>query len=367
MIRRPTSKATGWVVAAVLGALLAWHVVSDTPLRLGDRSLRVYDARDLLVDVPDFRVDRGGEADEDERTRDDRVDELAEQIRTHVAPGTWGPDDLINFSEGQRLLIVTSEAKHRLVQDFFEQVRATQRVQVTVEARFLTIGDGSSGQLDDALGRIGDDDDAPGPVFLDDAQVRSLLRASQASPKSTIITAPRMTVYNGQRSYTLVATQRAYVSDLRANRAADGSVTYDSTIDSVESGIVFEVRATASADRRRVTLYLHPRLTQLRGIDTLHVGVSPDGKDLAVQRPNLWTAEVHQTVSIPAGKTFLIRSILKPRDAAANGEKRADAPEEVVLLVKATVIDASQPAATAPATAPTTAATPTAGPAAPAE
>lgn len=349
------SKATGWVAAAILGALLAWYVFSDTPLRLGDRSLRVYDLKDLNIDIPDFPYPDGG-SDVDPPTRDRRVRELAEQVRAHVAPGTWDRDDVINFAEGHRLLIVTSDAKHALVREFFEQIRAAQHVQVSVEGRFVTIGDGSSRQLDEALTRA--TGAAEGPVFLNDAQVNSLLRAAQASPKATIVTAPRITLYNGQRAYVLVATQQAYVSDLTARQAADGSAMYDSKIDIIDSGIVFEARATASDDRRRVTLYLHPRLTHLLGMDDLRVGVDSAGRNLTVQRPRMWTAEIHKTVTVPDGQTLLIRNILKPGDAPPDGEAAAAEgfPREVVLLVKATVIDPSRPAgAVAPATGPSTA------------
>lgn len=356
-MRTPTSRATGWILAIILGALLAWYVFSDTPLRLGDRTLRVYDVSDLIADVPDFydaphfafgerrAPDRRDDGDEDDRTHAERVADLAERVRTHVAPGTWGGGDLVNLGEGRRLLIVTSEAKHRLVQDFFEQVRATRRVQVTVEGRFITIGDGATARLDDVLEQVAGD--GPVPLFFDDAQVAALLRAAQTTLKSTIITAPRLTVINGQRAYVLVATQKAYLANLTANRDANGTVAYDPTVEIAESGVVFETRATASADRQHVTLYLHPQLAELQGLDTVHVGVTPNGKDLSVQSPRMWVAEFHQTVTVPAGKTLLIRSMPKPRPPGpGRGGTAAEAPEEVVLLVKATVIDPARPAAT---------------------
>lgn len=362
-MRMPNSRRTGWIVAAVLGALLAWYVFSDTPLRLGDRTLRVYDVSDLIADIPDYydapdfhladRRRRAPDNDEDGRTREERVADLAEQVRTHVAPGTWGRGDLVNLGEGRRLLIVTSEAKHRLVEDFFEQLRATQRVQVTVEGRFITIGDGSSAHLDAALKEVMGD--GPVPLFFSDARVAALLRAAQATPKSTVTTAPRLTVFNGQRAYVLVGTQQAYLANLTANRGADGSVAYDPRIDIAESGVVFEVRATASADRQRVTLDLHPRLAHLEGLDVVSVGVGPDGKDLSIQTPRTWIAEFHQTITMPAGTTFLIRSMTRPRapgGAEAGGTGAAEVPEEVVLLVKATVIEPSRQTMPSPTTAP---------------
>jgi hypothetical protein len=355
VIRKPTARATGWIVASLLGAMLAWSLFSPTPLRLGDRKLRVYDVRDLLVDVPDFRFDGGGEAEpDDERTREQRVRDLAEQVRAHVAPGTWGPDDLVSFGEGLRLMIVASDAKHQLVQDYFHQIRAQQRVQVTVEARFVSLGDGPPEQLDNVLAAAGRGG-ASEPLFLDDADVMKLLRAAQASRTATIVTAPRMTVHNGQRSFVLIDTQRGYVSDVTATPGPDGSVKYDANIDLAISGVLLEARATASADRRHVTLYFHPRLTQLRGMDSLDAGAGPDGKDVSIQRPHTWTAEVHQTFTIPDGKTLLIRKIPKPPDPPAKGEvPKPGPPEEMLILVKVTILDPAKPPAAPPAGAATT-------------
>src|SRR5690606_26071367 len=50
--------------------------------------------------------------------------------------------------------------------------------------------------------------------FLDDFQVNFLIRATQAAVNSTVLTAPRVTVFNGQQAYVVIAQQQAYVSDL---------------------------------------------------------------------------------------------------------------------------------------------------------
>src|SRR5690606_12119687 len=51
---------------------------------------------------------------------------------------------------------------------------------------------------------------------LDDFQVNFRMRATQASIHSTILTAPRVTVFNGQQAFIVNAQQQAYVSDLEA-------------------------------------------------------------------------------------------------------------------------------------------------------
>lgn len=319
-------------------------MLSDTPLRLGDRSLRVYDVRDLVVDVPDFPFPGGGN-DADPESREERVHELAEQIRMHVAPGTWDEADLINFAEGLRLLIVTSEAKHRLIEDYFEQIRAAQRVQVTVEARFIELDEASARQVESVLAAAGKAAGAEGPpLFLDDATVTNVLRVTQMGSANGIVTAPRITLVNGQRAHVLVETQRSIVSNVTVNQSADGAVQYVPTVDTIGAGVLLETRATASADRRHVTLYLHPRLSELRGIDNVDLGKGPDGTDLSIQSPTIWVTEIRQTVTIPDGATLLIRSLAKPAAATTRPDSKTDdVPHEVLLLVKATIIDPAKP------------------------
>src|SRR4029434_3080952 len=99
-------------------------------------------------------------------------------------------------------------------------------------------------------------------TFLDDFQVNLLLRATQANVTSTIVQAPRLTLFNGQRAHVLVATQRAYVSDLTA-QVGTGTSSFDPEISIVESGVVLDVQATVSADRKYVTLTLRPQLSTL--------------------------------------------------------------------------------------------------------
>src|SRR5207247_4497944 len=94
-------------------------------------------------------------------------------------------------------------------------------------------------------------------TYLDDFQVNLLLRATQASRNASIVTAPRVTLFNGQRAYVLVATQRAYVSDLNA-QVGTGVGIFDPTISVVDSAVVLDVAAPVSADRHYVTKTRRP-------------------------------------------------------------------------------------------------------------
>src|SRR5690606_7465184 len=96
-----------------------------------------------------------------------------------------------------------------------------------------------------------------GLSYMDDLEVSLLIRATQAHRRAISLTAPRLTLFNGQRAYVMVARQIAFISDLEP---IPDTLGFDVTPGVVNSGVVLDVEATVSADRRYVTLTLRPSL-----------------------------------------------------------------------------------------------------------
>jgi type II secretory pathway component GspD/PulD (secretin) len=132
------------------------------------------------------------------------------------------------------------------------------------------------------------------------------------------VTAPRVTLFNGQRAYVLVVRQQSYVSNLTPVVGA-GVVSFAPTIDVVESGVKLDVQATVSSDRKYVTLTLRPQLSELIGLFnfTFQVGAAPNINNInnilgsgaptgIIQQPEIQLTEVKTTVSVPDGGTLLL-------------------------------------------------------------
>ena len=151
-----------------------------------------------------------------------------------------------------------------------------------------------------------------GGTFLDDIQVDFLIDATQAHQSTRSLTAPRLTLYNGQRAYITVATQQAYVSDLQPI-VSDNSVAFDPVLSTVPTGTVLDVEATISADRRYVTLTVRPQVASLNGFsryftnvtDTDAAGEPIEGEGF-IQLPNVTIQDLQTTVSVPDGGTLLL-------------------------------------------------------------
>ena len=154
-------------------------------------------------------------------------------------------------------------------------------------------------------------------TFLDDFQASVIVNATQAQETDSQITAPRVTLFNGQRAFVLVATTQAYVSDLTPV-VGSNAVGFNPTISTVQSGVLLDVQATVSADRKYVTLTLRPQLSNLLALVpfTITSLVTPVGTVVGngnptistgtVQQPEVQITQVNTTVSVPDGGTLLL-------------------------------------------------------------
>ncbi|HMB96513.1 MAG TPA: hypothetical protein VKK61_10780, partial [Tepidisphaeraceae bacterium] len=308
--------------------------------------------------------------------RADLVASIIKLMEDTVASDSWkdngGNVGSIRELGGQLIVTQTPENLRSLAR-LLEQLRETRAIQITVETRFLTVQRNfleeigvdfdfsiKNGGLGNNVGPIAGNNNTlqyttldnlstglpgniatdlkaltsngatippnfsltnptGGPItltFMDDFQVQTLLRATQVSQNTTTLTAPRITLFNGQRSYVVVATETAYVSDLTPVVAA-GSVAFDPTVGIVQSGVLLDVQATVSADRKYVTLTLRPILSRLRSLTNFPVtalavnnGVNGGGTSVTqtafLQQPVRDITQVNTTVSVPDGGTLLL-------------------------------------------------------------
>jgi type II secretory pathway component GspD/PulD (secretin)/tetratricopeptide (TPR) repeat protein len=366
-------------------------------------SVRVYDIRDLIINIPDFTdapqfsldsaqntgggasggggggvqmgnmLFNGGTAANMETgpTRQELVDSITKLIEDTVATDTWkdngGAVGALRELQGQLVVTQTPE-NHRLLANLLEKLRESRAIQINIETRFITVtrnfmddvgldlnflfnlnnswsknfgpiqvGTPSSNFTQSPAtgvqGSIGNSSVTPSGLttaatYLDDFQVQMLFRAVQASVNTTISDTPRLTLFNGQRAYVLVAVQRAYISNLTPV-VSTGIASFAPTIGIVNSGVLLDVEAHVSADRKYVTLILRPQMATLLSLASFqfqtvdptaaaaNVGVGAVGRNGAItpvvpppsgliQEPELQITQVKTVASVPDGGTLLI-------------------------------------------------------------
>ena len=312
--------------------------------------------------------DTQDEEDEEDAAelREELIANITEIIQSSVGTLDEWLDGVSTLQElNGNLIVKTTNENHRAIIGVLGGLRELRSTQISVEARFLlvdnnfienfnvdldftipgqTIGSGTiapfrveqdsisvadRGTTSLTPGRfIGEDGSslpqslAFGLSFIDDLQVDLLVQATLANQKSIQLTAPRVTFFDGQRAYVLVANQVAFISDLEP---VEDAVGFDVTVDYVNSGVVLDVEGVVSADRRYVTMTLRPSLATLeqpfRQIEItggaligegLDDGDDEDGPDLfipisgTVELPELQLTTVRTTVSVPDQGTLLV-------------------------------------------------------------
>ena len=310
-----------------------------------------------------------GGGDNEGPSREELVQRIIDLITTTVATDSWqvngGNTGRIAELNGQLVVTQTGENLREVVK-LLSKLRETRAIQVNVETRFLTVQRNFLEDVGVDLDFIFNFNDPPtagesgfGPVavaqnstgftqasslttgipgslsgtfipgasdslqtqftaFLDNFRANILLRATQQRADSQSLTAPNITLFNGQRAFVLVQTVTYFVSNLEPV-VAPNAVGFRPQISSIPTGVRLEVQATVSADRRYVTLTVHPTLTRLQSLATFPVStITNVNNGIAggtnttqlstgqIQQPVYDVTELATTVSVPDGGTLLL-------------------------------------------------------------
>jgi Flp pilus assembly secretin CpaC/tetratricopeptide (TPR) repeat protein len=170
-----------------------------------------------------------------------------------------------------------------------------------VRARTENIFDRNLGKMLSAVGGF-----TAQVAILDDLQLNMVIRAVEKTDKATLLTAPRLTVFNTQRSNITLVNQVSYVKDYDVE-VAQTSFIADPVVDVLQDGLVMDVRPTISNDRKFVTLELRPTVATLRQpIRTLTTTLGALTTPVTIQLPELNIQSAATTVMVPDGGTVMI-------------------------------------------------------------
>ncbi len=203
------------------------------------------------------------------RTREQLIDDVTALVKATVAADSWGNVGRIKEVAGQLVVTQTPENHAQIVQ-LLDQLRETRGIQVTITARFLIVDKATADKFG-LLAAPASDPKDPGVVagvYLSSEKVTGLLRDVEQGPGMKLLTAPRITCFNGQQAYVLIGTSTAYRSGYKAVKGSDGQTAWEPVTSEVSSGMLLEVEPTVSADRKFATLKLHPALSRLDRLES---------------------------------------------------------------------------------------------------
>ena len=385
--------------------------------------MRVYDVRDILINFDDkeplkfditaaasaqLTMSRGGEV----KIKDpaERVLDLIELIVTAVEPSSWSQRTSVigaSASGGRRsinipgqgegsivarmgqpgdLVVVNSKYVHKQIEDMLASLRSSQNLQVSIEARFITVTDkflediGSNitkffsektsitTGANNIKGSISGSDISGLDLnysILNNSMVTGFLKAVQESKDSEILTSPRITLSNTQRGNIAVIKTINYV---QSTSVSEGVVT--PVIGTIPEGTTFDVRPIVSADRKYIYLEVTPSVFDVEDIieEFTFSGLSSDvtvggggqgttnvPPQQTVQLPKIHVSQVSVTVCVPDKGTLIIGGLGEfSKDNLTSGipilskipvlkrlfsrDKKTNTKQNLIILLKPTIL-----------------------------
>jgi general secretion pathway protein D len=314
-------------------------------------------------------------------------DTLINLIKSTIEPLSWddqgGSGTIQPFPGNLSLVVSATQQVHEEIRDLLEQLRKSQDLQVTIEVRMITLTDNFferigidfDFEIDDNVDpNLIQDDGGPSAMFgldsqgptidldlvfdqndayasaipqfgaydagtaaqfgfaiLSDIEVFFLLEAAQGDTRSNVLTAPKVTLFNGQTASVSDLSQRPFVTGLTPV-VGDFAVAHQPIIVVLGEGTTMSVQAVVSEDRRFVRLTLVPFFSRIGNVEeftfdgetTTSSGetvLDADGNPVnrnnqvqtsrgtTVQLPTFNFTSVSTTVSVPDGGTVLLGGI----------------------------------------------------------
>ncbi len=248
------------------------YIIEDDVLKITteDRTIstpirKIYKVADLVDPLPTV---------EGQQPRTTVEGELKELILNTIAKNSWedmGGTGTIQYFPIEKALVVThSQEIHEEIQLLLATLRKLQDLMVNVDVRFVHSSAEASQRLLNEMGQ----EDATRSVVMDSASIQRFLEAAKAQ---TIVAAPKINVYNGQRLAMSCVQKQIALTEFRAPvneptvaaigrlsesrtdppEVRDEKTTVLSQKEMTASGWRYDVQPTVAPDRKSVRLNLN--------------------------------------------------------------------------------------------------------------
>lgn len=284
-------------------------------------------------------------------------DRLIRLIASSIAPMTWnangGAASIDYYPLGMSLVVTQTPDIQEQVSELLSALRKQLDVQVAVEVRFVSLTDEfferigidfeksvqedkgccavrcneSNYSIVEKIPGLKDVAGGKGVAFLDDKQVKTLIEVAQGDRRATIMQAPKLTTFNGQRSSIQICDQQFFVTDVEMTRVGD-QVILKPKNEAFTTGLKLSIQPLVSADHRYVKLSiaasettrdsapvpLYPVQTTTKGAKEKDGNTNDAAVTQFVQQPRFSTMAFERAICIPSGGTAMLGAWKKQRE-----------------------------------------------------
>lgn len=141
-----------------------------------------------------------------------------------------------------------------------------------------------------------------GFAILSDIEAFFFLQAARDDTRNGIISAPKVTLFNGQSATVITTNENTLIQDVEMP-FSDAASALNPNVSTVTSGPTLMIQPVISADRRFVTMEISPiRAVQLTANQT----ATTNGVNSSIFMPVIQLSTIQTTVSVPDGGTILL-------------------------------------------------------------
>ncbi len=153
--------------------------------------------------------------------------------------------------------------------------------------------------------------------FLDDRRFKDFITFLQGERENSIILAPKVTFFDGQRAEISDISQRPFVTDVR-EVIEDQQVTYRQEVQLFWEGTRIQLSPEITPDGHRMQCRF--MFASIDNCKTFRSPRFPDAKGVRIQHPVVSTATFQCAIDIPSGQTLLIGGLF-PRVVERDAEQ----------------------------------------------
>jgi len=143
-------------------------------------------------------------------------------------------------------------------------------------------------------------------ALLSDAEVEALIRAVEQNSEARVLSAPKVTLFNGQPAYFAILNEVAFVTEFEPV-LANNMLQIDNLLSQAATGpgVELDVIPQITGDRRYVTMTLRPTVAAL--FSTPHVVIEDGGgQTTEALQPLVQRRRVETTVLLPESCTLVL-------------------------------------------------------------
>lgn len=224
-----------------------------------------------------------------------------------LAGASWDDGQVFHLAKNQ-LLVHATEARHAALVELLLAWRESGPRQVVMELRGIRTDVSLAASIDWAAARVGDlKRTGERPVTaarITDEQLRQFMQRVQSDARSSMLMAPKVTVFNGQTASVAMQAQRPFVTDVQP----DESGQFKPVIDIVKEGLKVELQPVVAANGS-TALSLKLEVSEIASValaNLPHRNADQPDRPLTVQVPHVDRTTVETTVALPATESVLI-------------------------------------------------------------